>query len=298
MSPIDTLFAQLRSQGRKALMPFVTAGDPDLDFTAAVLKELVARGASLCELGIPYSDPIADGPVIQASYTRALAKKIKLAQIFEMLKKTTGGQVPASNSNSGSPHPGPLPKGEGGGGPPLSSPTLAAPVVMMVSYAIIYRHGLRQYVEDAWAAGAAGAIVPDLPVEEAAELAQICRERDFSLIQLVTPTTPRERALKIAATSTGFIYYVSVTGITGERTQLPPDLLENVAWLRTQTPLPICIGFGISRPEHVKLLAPVADGLIVGSAIVRRIAEAENRPRADVLREVGEYAATLLAALA
>ena len=297
MSPIDTLFAQLRSQGRKALMPFVTAGDPDLDFTAAVLKELVARGASLCELGIPYSDPIADGPVIQASYTRALAKKIKLAQIFEMLKKTTGGQVPASNSNSGSPHPGPLPKGEGGGGPPLSSPTLAAPVVMMVSYAIIYRHGLRQYVEDAWAAGAAGAIVPDLPVEEAAELAQICRERDFSLIQLVTPTTPRERALKIAATSTGFIYYVSVTGITGERTQLPPDLLENVAWLRTQTPLPICIGFGISQPEHVKLLAPVADGLIVGSAIVRRIAEAEKRPREEVLRDVGEFAERLLAAL-
>ncbi len=246
-------------------MPFITAGDPDLDFTADALKELVRRGASMCELGIPYSDPIADGPVIQASYTRALAKKIKLAQIFGMLKKTT--------------------------------PMLTAPVVTMVSYAIVYRHGLEQYVVDAKAAGVAGAIVPDLPVEEATDLAAICRRHDFSLIQLVTPTTPRERAIRIAETSTGFIYYVSVTGITGERTQLPPDLLENVSWLRKQTPLPICIGFGVSQPEHVKLLAPAADGLIVGSAIVRRMAAAETQPRKDVLRDVGEFVESLLAAL-
>jgi tryptophan synthase alpha chain len=140
-------------------------------------------------------------------------------------------------------------------------------------------------------------IVPDLPVEESAQLADICRRRDVSLIQLVTPTTPRERAVRIAETSTGFLYYVSVAGITGERTQLPPELVDNVGWLRTQTDLPICIGFGISRPEHVKLLAPVADGLIVGSAIVRRIAAAADEPRKKVLRDVGEYVAGLLAAL-
>ncbi len=265
MSRIDQLFAQLRSQRQKALMPFITAGDPDLDFTAAMLRELIARGSHLCELGIPYSDPIADGPVIQASYTRALDRKIKLAQILEML----GGVAPAAQ----------------------------APIVTMVSYAIIYRHGLAQYVADAKRAGAAGAIVPDLPVDEAPELAKICREADFSLVQLVTPTTSRERALRIAANSTGFLYYVSVTGITGERTQLPQSLVDNVGWLREQTPLPICIGFGISQPEHVRQLAPVADGLIVGSAIVRRMAEAATKPRAEVLNDVGQYVASLLAAL-
>ena len=265
MSRIDQLFSKLRAEGRKALMPFVTAGDPDVAFTAAVLRELVARGSSLCEVGIPYSDPIADGPIIQASYTRALAHKIKLAQILEMLSGV--------------------------------APQLSAPLVTMVSYAIIHRHGLGRYVEDAQRAGVAGAIVPDLLVEEAGDLSKICRAADFSLVQLVTPTTPRERALRIAESSTGFLYYVSVTGITGERTQLPQSLVDNVGWLRQQTPLPICIGFGISKPEHVRHLAPVADGLIVGSAVVRRIAEAEVKPRERVLKEVGDYVATLIAAL-
>jgi tryptophan synthase alpha chain len=265
MSRIDELFAKLRAERKKALMPFVTAGDPDLAFTAAVLKELVARGSNLCELGIPYSDPIADGPVIQESYTRALAHKIKLAEILDML----AGVAPA----------------------------VPAPIVTMVSYAIVLRHGLARYVDDAARAGAAGAIVPDLPAEESDELAKICRRADFSLVQLVTPTTPRERALRIAERSSGFLYYVSVTGITGERTELPQSLLDNVGWLRGQTPLPICIGFGISQPEHVKQLAAVADGLIVGSAIVRRIAAANSKPREAVLKDVGEYVAGLIAAL-
>jgi tryptophan synthase alpha chain len=265
MSSIDSLFADLRSRGQKALMPFVTAGDPDLQFTEAMLRVLVKRGAHLCEVGIPYSDPIADGPVVQASYTRALARHIKLHDIFAMLGHTTA--------------------------------SLAAPLVTMSSYAIVHRHGLEKYVDDAQAAGLAGAIVPDLPVEEADSLAKICRSRDFSLIQLVTPTTPRERAVRIAASSSGFLYYVSVTGITGERTELPPMLVENVAWLRRQTPLPVCIGFGISQPEHVQMLSPVADGLIVGSAIVRRIAAAESRPREQVIKEVGDYVSSLMAAL-
>jgi tryptophan synthase alpha chain len=265
MSIIDQLFATLGRENRKALMPFVTAGDPDLPFTAAVLKELVARGCHLCEVGIPYSDPIADGPVIQASYTRALAHKIKLADILKTL-----GEV---------------------------APKVSAPLVTMVSYAIVYRHGLDKYVDDIAAGGLAGLIVPDLPVEESAQLAAICGKRDVSLIQLVTPTTPRERAVRIAETSTGFLYYVSVAGITGERTKLPPELVDNVGWLRTQTDLPICIGFGISTPEHVRLLAPVADGLIVGSAIVRRIAAAAEKPRDQVIREIGDYVSELLAAL-
>jgi tryptophan synthase alpha chain len=265
MSSIDTLFRDLRAAGRKALMPFVTAGDPDLLFTADLLRCLVARGSSICELGIPYSDPIADGPVIQSSYTRALQGKVKLAAIFEMLSQVT--------------------------------PALKAPVVTMVSYAIIFRQGLDAFVAAARRAGVAGAIVPDLPVEESADLAEVCRREDFSLIQLITPTTPRERAVRIAEWTSGFIYYVSVTGITGERTELPPEIVENVAWLRGQTPLPICIGFGISRPEHVRLLSAVADGLIVGSAIVRRVAEAAVRPRTAVLQEIGDYVAELLAAL-
>jgi tryptophan synthase alpha chain len=265
MTPVDRLFQNLRQSGRKAFMPFVTAGDPDLDFTADVIRELAARGCSMCEVGIPYSDPIADGPVIQASYTRALAKKIKLREILDML-----GRV---------------------------SRDVKMPLVTMVSYAIVYRYGLEKYVSEAKAAGVSGAIVPDLLVEESAELAAVCKADDFNLIQLVTPTTPRERAVRIAQSSTGFLYYVSVTGITGERTELPPSLTENVAWLRTQTDLPICIGFGISRPEHVKLLASVADGLIVGSAIVRRIADAETKQRPAVLKDVGEYASSLLSAL-
>lgn len=265
MSAIDQLFTRLRATGRKAFMPFVTAGDPDLDFTMAVLRELAGRGCTLAEVGIPYSDPIADGPVIQESYTRALAKKLKVEQIFAAVRQ--------------------------------ASPALTMPLVTMVSFAIVHRHGLERFVAKATEAGFAGAIVPDLLVEEAGPLSAICRRADFSLIQLVTPTTPRERAVRIAQSSTGFLYYVSVTGITGERRELPPELLENVGWLRTQTNLPICIGFGISQPEHVKQLSPVADGLIVGSALVRQIAKASTSPRDQVLRDVGDLAASLMAAM-
>ena len=265
MSAIDTLFQKLRQEGRKAFMPFVTAGDPDLEFTADVLRTLVDRGSTLCELGIPYSDPVADGPVIQASYTRALDRGLRLQEIFAMLGRLT--------------------------------PNLAAPVVSMVSYSIVYRHGLQAYVDDARAAGVAGLIVPDLPVEESEPLSAICRDADLSLIPLITPVTPEDRAKRIAAAATGFIYYVSVAGITGERTELPPRIVDNVAWLRQQTKTPICIGFGISQPEHVRMLAPVADGLIVGSAIVRRMAHTADMPRQKVLDEIGQYVQELLDAL-
>lgn len=265
MSAIDQAFSALRSAKRKAFIPFITAGDPDLDFTAELMKRLAKEGATLIELGIPYSDPIADGPVIQASYTRSLDKKIKFAEILAMTKKV--------------------------------APTLSCPVAVMVSYAIIYRHGPEAFIRDAQAAGIAGAIVPDLLVEEASAMSELCKARDFSLVQLVTPTTPRERAVRIAKSSTGFLYYVSITGITGERTQLPPDIVENVTWLRGQTDVPLCIGFGISTRDHVKLLGPAADGIIVGSAIVRRVADAATRPRETVLNEIGQYVGELKAAL-
>jgi len=268
MSAIDQLFAQLRDANQKALMPFLTAGDPDMETTEAILRSIQEAGADLCELGIPYSDPIADGPVIQSSYQRALDRGFKLKQVFELGKRLTGDD---------------------------SSSPLPMPRVTMVSYSIINRIGLESYVEQATEAGYAGAIVPDLLVEEATGFAKICKASDFSLIQLVTPTTPRERQIRIANLSSGFLYYVSVTGITGERTALPTDLTENVGWLREQTDLPICIGFGISSPETAAQLAPVADGLIVGSAIVRRMAQGEDKQ--DTVNRVCEFVKELRQAI-
>ena len=265
MSAIDAVMRDLRASGRKAFIPFVTAGDPDLELTSEVLRRLDGSGCALCEIGIPYSDPIADGPVIQASYTRALEAGVKLSGIFEAC-----GAV---------------------------APSIVAPLVAMVSYSIVYRHGVGRFVDDARAAGFSGAIVPDLLIEESDELVAACRASDFSLIQIVTPTTPRERARRIAAQTTGFVYYVSVTGITGERAELPSELIENLAWLREQTELPICVGFGISRVEHVRAVRAVADGVIVGSAIVRRIAQLDSRPRDEVLDEIESYVKGLIAAL-
>lgn len=270
MNKVDAIFSELRVQGRKAFMPFITAGDPDLQMTGRLVAELTRRGASLIELGIPYSDPIADGPVIQASYTRALQKHLKLDAILKSV-----GQLTRSPTHSGIP----------------------SPLIAMVSYAIVFRHGLEQFVIDAKRVGFEGAIVPDLPVEESHELVAIAARHDFKVILLVTPTTPRERAAQIARVSTGFIYFVSITGITGERTTIPESVLDQVAWLKTQTKLPICIGFGISRPEHIRMLAPVADGVIVGSAIVRRIAEGASKPAEETVREIGDYVATLIEAL-
>jgi tryptophan synthase alpha chain len=271
MNRIDALFSRLKSDGRRALMPFLTAGDPDLPTTAALIGELVARGASLIEVGIPYSDPIADGPVIAASYHRALKHGVRLRNIFQTIRTLRAAKA--------------------------DGPLAATPLVAMVSYAIIFREGVDSFLREALAAGFDGLIVPDLPVEESASLCEKASSLDLRLIQLITPTTPRDRALRIAAATTGFIYYVSVAGITGERKALPSDLVDNVAWLRERTNLPICIGFGISSPEQVRLLAPVADGLIVGSALVRRLSGVEKLPRAEVVDDIGRFIAELAAAL-
>lgn len=267
MSAIDQLFQSLKAEGKKAFMPFVTAGDPNLEFTAAMLRRLDAEGCHLAELGIPYSDPIADGPVIQASYTRSLNGGTKLSGVFSMASEVTA--------------------------------EISMPIVTMVSYAIIYRMGIDEYLRQAIAAGISGAIVPDMPVDESDELEAKCKSLDFSLIQLITPTTPRDRAVQIAKQTTGFIYYVSITGITGERTELPAELADNLKWLRSVTDLPICVGFGISNLEHVEVLKPVSDGLIVGSAIVRRIAAATNDPSNSqgVMDDVGGFVRGMLSAI-
>ncbi|MFO0964268.1 MAG: tryptophan synthase subunit alpha [Gemmataceae bacterium] len=270
MNPIDNTFQALRDKKRKAFIPFITAGDPDVDTTVALARELAARGASLIEIGIPYSDPIADGSVIQASYTRALDKGVKIDAILAALRTLT---VSPDWKESG------------------------VPLVAMVSFSLVHHRGPERFIAQAREAGLSGAIVPDLPVDEAEPLAREAAKQDFKLIQLVTPTTPRERALRIARTSTGFLYCVSVVGITGERSEIPPSLLEQLAWLRGQTPLPLCVGFGISKAEHVRLLREAADGVIVGSAIVRRLEEMGRRPGAEVIAEIGAQVEKLVAAL-
>jgi tryptophan synthase alpha chain len=270
MNPIDALFQRLRSQKRKAFIPFITAGDPDLDATAKLVHEAARRGASLIEIGFPYSDPIADGAVIQASYTRALDKRLKIDQIFAMVRQLAQ-QEPFKNG--------------------------AVPLVGMVSYSLVQHRGPEKFISQANAAGLSGAIVPDLPIEEAEELAKLAAARDFKLIQLVTPTTPRDRATRIAKTSTGFLYCVSVVGITGERAALPPELLDQLRWLRTQTDLPLCVGFGVSKPEHVRMLRPAVDGVIVGSALVRRLEQAGTKPIDAIVREIGEQVHVLSNAL-
>ncbi len=167
----------------------------------------------------------------------------------------------------------------------------------MTSFSLVHRRGPETFLRQAAEAGLSGAIVPDLPLEESEALAELAAARDFKLIQLVTPTTPRDRAAVIARRSTGFLYCVSVAGITGERDRLPPELLDQLAWLRTQTDLPLCVGFGVSRPEHVRMLREAADGVIVGSALVRKLEEAGKRPLAEVVAEIGRLAGSLSDAL-
>lgn len=239
---VQEAFATCQASGGKAIAPFVTAGDPDVETTLAVLQAIDRAGATLCELGVPYSDPIADGPVIQASYTRALAAGMSLDKLFDLVKR--------------------------------SRATVRMPLLAMASYSLIYRVGIDAFVARAVASGLAGFVVPDLPLEESDELDAACRGAGLALVRLVTPTTPPERAEQIARRSTGFLYCVSVAGVTGERTALPPGLIDRVAWLRERTDVPILVGFGIASPEQAREVAQVADGVIVGSAVVRQLEQA------------------------
>ncbi len=266
MNPIDSLFQRLRAEKRAAFMPFVTAGDPDVAFTRELLPAAAGAGADLMEIGFPFSDPIADGPVIQASYTRALANKLKLRDVFSALSDTTSG------------------------------PNWNTPLVAMASYSLMFKMGPSAFIDAAKAAGVSGAVVPDLPVEEADELAKLARDRDFKLVLLVTPTTSPQRAEKVVKACGGFVYVVSVVGITGAREALPAALREQLARLRTMTDLPLCVGFGVSRPEQVRELKDIADGVIVGSAVVKKL-EAAATDRAKALADVTTLVKELRAAL-
>lgn len=268
MNPIDELFGQLRAEGRKAFIPFIAAGDPDMETTVGVIRELDVCGASLIEIGFPFSDPIADGPVIQAAYTRALERGLRLNDIFRHVESLT--KTPRR---------------------------IAAPLLGMASYTLIYRRGIELFLNQAKHAGIAGLIVPDLPVEEMEMLGSQAADRDLKLVLLVTPTTPPERAAKIVRTSTGFVYCVSVAGITGERDRLPAELLEQLRRLRNLTDLPLCVGFGISRPEHVRMLHDVADGVIVGSALVRRLERISDVGQAQAMAEIRDFVQALIGAL-
>jgi tryptophan synthase alpha chain len=264
LSRIEAMFDAAHAAGHKVIAPFVTAGDPDPAATVAILEALDRAGASLCELGVPYSDPIADGPVIQASYTRALGQGITLAQVFGIARDASS-RVPM-------------------------------PILAMASYALVYRRGIDRFVADAVAAGLAGFVVPDLPVEESDDLDAACRTEGLALVRLVTPTTPPERAAAIAAKSTGFLYCVSVAGVTGARTELPPGLIDRVKWLRTQTDVPILVGFGIASPDQVRAVCEVADGAIVGSALVRLVAEQASGGREPLVAAVERLVRELAAA--
>jgi tryptophan synthase alpha chain len=257
-SRITQVFAARRSAGQLAFIPFVTAGDPDVAFTQRAIRELTAAGADLIEVGIPYSDPIADGPVIQASYTRALSKHVKLAEIFAAVKAVAND---------------------------VSTPLLA-----MVSYAIIYRHGPAEFVKHAVEAGFAGLIVPDLPGDEAADFAALTQRAGLALVQLIAPTTPPERLQRILHHASGFVYCIAVAGTTGARAALPSDLSGMLEPLRRQTTLPLAVGFGISTPEQIRGLKGQADGAIVGSALVKCL-EAVSPDAA--LQSLGELATKL-----
>lgn len=258
-------FAKLRSAGAKTLMPFLTAGYPDMAATGAILTDLESRGVLICEVGFPFSDPIADGPTIQASYTDALAAGVNTDEIFRMIRDYR----------------------DGGGRMALAA---------MVSYSIVFRHGVEAFVAAAGRAGFDGLIVPDLPFGAGDDLAPLAASHGMCNVLLIAPTTSPQRRIAIARASSGFIYYVSVAGITGERDRLPADTVAAVAELRRHSDTPVCVGFGISNPQTVEAVCRVADGAIVGSAIIRRITDArdKNLPRDGLVEKVGDFVSDLL----
>lgn len=264
MSRLGHAFARCQEAGRPAFIPFITSGDPNLDATGRIITDLVVAGADLIEIGFPYSDPLADGPVIQASYTRALAANTTLEGIFSAAALWTAQ------------HP-------------------QIPFIAMTSYSLVFRMGLPGFLVQLVRSGFSGLIVPDLPIEEAPALARQAQEHGVALVQLVSPTTPKDRAFRITQLSSGFLYVMSVTGITGTRDDLPAELTEQLAALRTMTNLPLCVGFGISKPEQVLKLRKYADGVIVGSALVRCL-EGEA-PLEEKLNELKDKASELRLAL-
>lgn len=259
MSRISTTFARLRSRRERALIPYLTAGDPSLEVTRALVLEAEARGADLIELGFPFSDPLADGPIIQRASQRALNGGVTLLSVLDLARELRG--------------------------------RLRAPLILMTYMNPLLAHGLERVTKEI-SAGFDGLIVPDLPVDEAGPLQRAARQAGLDLTFLVAPTSSPERVRLIARRTRGFLYAVSLMGVTGPRAELPSDLVSYLRGIRSVTEKPVSVGFGISHPEQVRTLAAYADGVIVGSALVRLV-EAGGR---DAIRRVGDFVATLKAA--
>ncbi|NJP09165.1 MAG: tryptophan synthase subunit alpha [Leptolyngbyaceae cyanobacterium RU_5_1] len=264
MTSVSQCFEHLRSRARCALIPFITAGDPDLETTEQALQVLDQNGADLIELGVPYSDPLADGPVIQAAATRSLQRGTKLEQVLELVQRV--------------------------------SPTLRSPIILFTYYNPILNRGIERFLQEIAAAGVKGVVVPDLPLEEAEILLRPATAHGIELILLVAPTTPKERISAIAAHSQGFIYLVSTTGVTGIRSQMESRVKDMLLELRGVTDKPVGVGFGISQPEHARqVMNWGSDAVIVGSAFVKRLADV---PADKGLREIAEFCRSLKRAIA
>ena len=255
MSRISDRMEMLREKNEKALVAFVTAGDPDLPGTREIFAVIEKNGADIIELGVPFSDPLADGPVIQMASQRSLKSGTSLKKIIQLV----AGIRQESD----------------------------LPIVLMSSFNPVFVYGEKRFVDDAVSAGVDGVILPDLPPEEAVAFTDYADDKGLDMIFLVAPTSTPERVKKISAMSKGFIYYVSLTGVTGVRSALPEGLEEKVAAVKANVSLPVMIGFGISGPDIANQASAISDGVIVGSAIVKLIADC-NDPR-ERLDKVGDF---------
>jgi tryptophan synthase alpha chain len=256
-------FAALRQRGERALIPYFTAGDPSLSVTRRLVLEAARRGADVVELGVPFSDPLADGPVIQRATQRALQAGVTLPRVLELARELHG--------------------------------ETAVPLVFLTYYNPLLAFGLKALCAAAVESGVDGVIVADLPPEEAGPLRSHADAAGLDLIHLVAPTSTPERMRKIAHASSGFLYMVSLTGVTGARTELPADLLQHLRTLRGITTKPICVGFGIGTPEQAAAVGRAADGVIVGSAIVGLIEKHAGTD--ELVGRVGDFVASLKAPL-
>ncbi len=255
MTSISQCFESLRNRNQCALIPFITAGDPDLETTASALKILDASGADIIELGVPYSDPLADGPVIQAAATRALERGVRLDDVLSVVESVRKD--------------------------------VRSPIILFTYYNPILNRGIEKFLTQIANAGVQGLVVPDLPLEEAETLLKPAAEKGIEVVLLVAPTSPSERIEAIARQSQGFIYLVSVTGVTGMRSGLETRVKDILLDLRRVTDKPIGIGFGISNTEHAKQVKDWgADAAIVGSAFVKRLNEGTPEQGLDAIADL------------
>lgn len=255
MNRIDKAFRQLRQENKKAFIPYICYGDPDIKVTEKLITLLSNNGVDMIELGYPFSDPLADGPTIQEATQNSLKHEITVEKYLSTVKKIRN--------------------------------KTEIPLIIMTYYNIIFNYGINKFIEKASEVGLDGAIVPDLPVEESSKFVDFSSKRQFRLIHLISPATSKERMKKIVNKSTGFIYYVSLTGVTGARKKLSDVIETDVRFLKSLTSKPICVGFGISKPDHVKKIKKFADGIIVGSAILNILHE--NFPPRDIYDKVRKF---------